>query len=54
LFVLIEAIKAENAVNNVKPDWQLGGQPHEVRLVQNVTTRTRRNSRTRKRGRGSE
>ncbi len=54
LFVLIEAIKTENAVNNVKPDWQLGEQPHKVRLTQNVTTRTRRNSRTRKRGRGSE
>lgn len=54
LFVLIEAVKAENAVHNVKPDWQLGEQPHKVRLMQNVTTRTRRNSRARKRGRGSE
>jgi DNA-binding transcriptional LysR family regulator len=54
LFVLIEAIKAENAVHNGKPDWRLGEQPHKARLMQNVTTRTRRNSRTRKRGRGSE
>lgn len=46
LFVLIEAIKAENAAQEVKPGRQVREQLHKLRLPRNATRRPRRKSRT--------